>query len=299
MITSTMSNLQKWEQLKRERCESIPQLLKMAKSVSHYIQKDQQKVLQKEGYPYFFTRKFISRAGNKKFIVMKIPDKRALKDLMSGKDFFARVYTMLDAGTKGVYIYRDVQRPHEHFEIYTAHYWARYRLRMNLGDDLSFYDLLVRHYKNNSSFCLQDNDLPNLKVYKDEIFVTSEEGVSLGRKPAENILQLNTFLSPDELKGEQLEAYRRNLLSLQLAVREAKMPKFRPVAITEANQHPQKKSLIEAAKKNRMARKNSLQMEKETVEKDWKDKKKERESFCSKMKHILREIITLKLYSYN
>lgn len=66
MILLSMTDIEKWNQIKMERKELFIILKKMVTFIPRYIQTDQRKISSKIGYPYFFSRKFVSKAGNKK-----------------------------------------------------------------------------------------------------------------------------------------------------------------------------------------------------------------------------------------
>lgn len=264
-----MTDSEKWEQIKMERNELFVVLKRMATFVSHHIQADQRKNSSKTGYPYFFSRKFISKAGNKKFLVVKISNKKALKDFMHDINYSIRSYTLLDSGAKGIYVYNDVPQTYDRLEIYIPHYWSRYRERMNLGDDVSFYDLLVYHYHHNCVYSMRMRDIPTLKQHKNGFFATSGDGISLGIKYPENIYKFNTFITTDMMKGEeQMAAFLVDEVRRILAENQTIVPPFYPVNYGHTIIEPVKRSLVEIAIKKRENMKLAIQRETEKLKEE-------------------------------
>lgn len=234
----------------------------MVTFIPRYIQTDQKKISSKIGYPYFFSRKFVSKAGNKKFLVVKISDKKALKEFVHDVNYSIRSYTLLDFGEKGVYVYNDVIQTRDRLEIYIPHYWSRYRERMNLGADISFYDLLVYHYHHNSAYSMRLKNIPTLKQYENGFFATSGDGISLGIKYAENIYKFNTFITVDMMKGEdQMASFLIDEVHRILAENQIIVSPFYPVGYGHATVEPVKRTLVEVVMKKRENMKTAVQYE--------------------------------------
>lgn len=270
MILLSMTDEEKWKQIKQERTEIFAVLKKMAPFIYRHILTDQKRIRSRADYPYLFSRRFMSNAGNRKLVVVKISDKKALKDFMYDINYSIRSYTLLDAGAKGTYVYNDVPQTRDRLDIYIPHYWSRYRERMHLGEEMSFDDLLAHHYKYNSTYSMRVGDIPNLKKHENGFFATSGSGISWGIKYEGNIYKFNTFMTVDMMKGEeQMTTYLVDEVQRILAEKRTGAPQFHPVDYRTTNVKPVRKSLIDAAMKSRQRSKiavgNAIEMLKEDI----------------------------------
>ena len=87
------------------------------------------------------------------------------------------------------------------YNVYTPHFFDRYRERFLKDVTLNKIDTIVRFFKVNNAFCLLDYDAPN---YSGSKLIACPEGVCLGYMREEQV-ELKTFISFEMLKNNQID----------------------------------------------------------------------------------------------
>ena len=112
----------------------------------------------------------------------------------------------------GLYAFFPTGKRFESLSVYTPHFFDRYQERFLKDSSLKRTEVMQIFFLNNYTgvpITLGNEKYPNF------VFLTSKDGVQLGLKYSSDILELKTFLSQEQLKGDQINIDNENYKKLQ------------------------------------------------------------------------------------
>ena len=189
MLTKTQTDIEKKEELFKEREELLSQFSSILKRAD-YVRGCKKATR----FPYYHTAHYKSKRGNRYTLILEATDKRK-----GSSNPLISVYTTLET-EEGKYMLRyDMIR--EHVNIFTPHFFKRYRERFLKQGTASADEVITTFARRN----------PNVAATKGEGVQTCNDGYILSKGIDNELAIAVTFLSFDMLREEQAETSERLL----------------------------------------------------------------------------------------
>ena len=104
----------------------------------------------------------------------------------------------------GIYAFSLNGEKYETLNVYTPHLFSRYRERFLDDSSLKMEEVMEEFFINNVVSPIEEI---NNEKYPDSFFSTVKDGVLLGVKQPDNILEFKTFLSSELLRNQQIDLH--------------------------------------------------------------------------------------------
>jgi len=185
MITETMTDIEIYQEVRKEYDKILDYVMRISSKYRRYIIKSTK-------FPmYFKPVEYTSSRGNSYIIFFEARTKKDSENIL---------FTIISVYNKnGLNAIMYCASPQNNIIIYSPHLFSRYRTRFLKDDSLSSTDVINRFFKINPT-------LNGMEVKDNEIAYTCNEGVLLGKFVDDGkITILKTFVSFDMLFETQKE----------------------------------------------------------------------------------------------